>query len=232
MLEVAGDRLMDHKGAPAGGAVRLSALLVAAGSLLSGPVAMLLVFLVAPQPAWTGVSAFVEHYHPVQALPYALGYILLAGFVLFAASCHAQAPAAARTRSSAALVFTGIYATLVFLNYSVQLGYLPHVLHRGTASIAFLTMANPNSFAWVLEMFGYAAMGVATWLLAADFQGSYRADAVRFLLISNGVMSIAGAACTALYEGWVFSVGGLVAFACWNVLIVVCFLLIAIDSGA
>lgn len=209
-------------------ALRTSAALVLAGAVLSGPVAMLVVAQVSPQPAWSDVSAFADNYHPVQLLPYVLGYILLAGFVFFSASCHALAAAPLRPRTSAALVFTGIYATLVFTNYTVQLGFIPRVLNDRPAYIAALTMANPASFAWFLEMFGYGAMGVATWLLAAAFRGSRRANVIRHLLIANGVLSIIGAACTALLDRWVFSAAGLLSFAGWNLLVAVCFLLIAI----
>jgi hypothetical protein len=203
-------------------ALRTSAALVLVGTVLSGPVAMLVVARVSPQPAWTGVSAFADNYHPVPALPCVLGYILLAGFVLFSASCHALAAAPLRPRTSAALVYT---------NYTIQLGFIPRVLNDRPAYISALTMANPASFAWFLEMFGYAAMGVATWLLAAAFRGSRRSDVIRYLLIANGVLSIIGAACTALFDGWVFSAAGLVSFAGWNLLIAACYLLIAVTSG-
>jgi hypothetical protein len=212
-------------------ALRTSAALVLVGAVLSGPVAMLVVVQVSPQPAWTSVSAFADNYHPVQALPYVLGYILLAGFVLFSASCHALAAAPLRPRASAALVFTGIYAALVFTNYTIQLGFIPRVLTDRPAYVAALTMANPGSFAWFLEMFGYAAMGVATWLVATSFRGSRRADVIRYLLIANGVLSILGAACTALFDRWVFSTAGLASFAGWNLLVATCFMLIAITRG-
>lgn len=213
-------------------ALRRSAALIVVGALLSGPGAMLVVARVSPQPAWTSVSVFADNYHPVQVLPYVLGYVLLAGFVFFSAACHALAAARLRPRTSAALVFTGIYAALVFTNYTIQLGFIPRVLSERPAYIAALTMANPASFAWFLEMFGYAAMGVATWLLAAAFGGSRRADVIRYLLIANGVLSIIGAACTALFDRWVFSAAGLVSFAAWNVLIATCYLLIAMTSGS
>lgn len=212
-------------------ALRTSGLLVLAGAVLSGPVAMLVVAQVSPQPAWVDVSTFVDHYHPVQVLPYVLGYILLSGFVFFSASCHAVTPASERPRTSAALVFTAIYAALVFTNYTIQLGFIPRVLDERPAYLAALTMANPESFAWFLEMFGYAAMGVATWLLAPSFGGSRRADIIRHLLIANGVVSIVGAACTALFDRWVFSAAGLVSFGAWNALIAVCFLLVAMTRG-
>ncbi len=212
-------------------ALRTSAALVVAGAVLSGPVAMFVVAQVAPQPAWTGVSVFADNYHPVQALPYLLGYILLSGFVFFSAACHALAAPPLRTRTAAALVFTGIYAALVFTNYTIQLGFIPRVLSEGPAYVAALTMANPSSFAWFLEMFGYAAMGVATWLVATAFRGSRPADAIRYLLVANGVLSIVGAACTAIFDRWVFSTAGLVSFAVWNALIPACYLLIALTRG-
>jgi hypothetical protein len=211
--------------------LRRAAALVAAGAVLSGPVAMVLVLEVAPQPPWTGVDAFAASYHPVQALPYALGYLLLFGFVLFAATCHAAAAASLRPRTSAALVFTSVYAALVFTNYTIQLGFIPRALAGRPEYLAALTMDNPASFAWFLEMFGYAAMGVATWLLAPAFGGSRRADGIRTLLVANGVISIIGAVAVALFDRWVFSPFGFVSFAGWNVLVVACFVLIATTPG-
>ena len=190
---------------------------------------MLIVQGVAPQPAWTGVEAFARSYHPIQTLPYALGYILLVGFVMFAAACHALGDSSMRLRTTAALVFTGVYAALVFTNYTIQLGYVPRTIAERPAFLGALTMSNPSSFAWFLEMFGYAAMGVATWLVAPLFGGGTRGTAVRALLIVNGVMSVAGAACTAAFDRWVFSTSGLASFAGWNVVVIVCFSIIALS---
>lgn len=70
--------------------VRASALLVLAGAVLSGPVAMVVVTRLAPQPAWRDAAQFGAYYSSVQALPYLLGFVLLGGFVLFAAACVAH----------------------------------------------------------------------------------------------------------------------------------------------
>jgi hypothetical protein len=43
--------------------------------------------------------------------------------------------------------------------------------------------------------------------------------------------SVIGAACTALFDRWVFSAAGLVSFAGWNLLIAACYLLIATTGG-
>jgi len=56
-------------------------------------------------------------------------------------------------------------------------------------------------------------------------------DAIRYLLVANGVVSVVGAACTALFDRWVFSSSGLISFMAWNALIPVCFGLIAIGPA-
>ena len=210
-----------------GPAVRWPALLISAAALLSGPAAMLLLLWVAPQPAWTDARSFIEHYHSVQTLPYLLGFGLLIGFVLFVAACHQHASAGDRVRTTAGLVFTSVYASLVFANYMLQVAVVPRLMSSDPALVPILTMANPSSLAWFLEMFGYAALGVAMWLVAPLFEGTRRLDWIRWLLIANAVMSIAGAVFTALIDEWVFSTSGLVSFFAWNVVVIVSFALIA-----
>lgn len=214
------------------GPVRLAAGFVSAGALLSGPIAMAIVTLIGPQPRWSNADSFVAAYHPIQALPYLLGYLLLSGFVLFAVACHTAAAPRHRIRTTTALVFTTVYAALVFLNYTLQIGFVPRRLPDQPALAGALTMANPNSFAWFLEMFGYAAMGIATALIAPLFGGSRRGSVVRRLLYLNGLVSVVGAACTGRYESWVFSASGLTSFAAWNVVVICCFGLIAISRDA
>lgn len=208
-------------------ALRGASLCVAVGALTSGPIAMLVVARAAPQPAWRDVATFAAHYRPIQALPYLLGLVLLTGFVLFAAACHAGAERDLRTRTSAGLVFTAVYACMVFTNYTLQLGVVPRALAAQPAYLAQLTMANPASFAWFLEMFGYAAMGMATYLVAPLFRGPGRARVIRHLLQANGVVSAVGAAYTAAVDRWVFTSWGIASFVAWNVLVPVCFGLIA-----
>jgi hypothetical protein len=208
-------------------ALRLASWMVVAGAVLSGPVAMVVVLRVAPQPAWSGVDPFVQHYHSIQGLPYLLGFLLLGGFVLFTAACHAAARGRHAVRTTAALVFLSIYGALVFTNYTLQVGLVPRLVPGAPDELSLLTMANPDSLAWFLEMFGYAALGVGLWLLAPLFTGPGRGRAIRWLLAVNAVASIAGAAAIATAEGWVFSRSGMASFLGWNVLVVACFLLLA-----
>ena len=75
-----------------------------------------------------------------------------------------------RPVTQAALVFTGVYAALVALNYVVQTTFVPALVTHGDIAdaplIAAFTMAQPRSLAWGLEMWGYGFLGLATWLVA------------------------------------------------------------------
>jgi hypothetical protein len=168
----------------------------------------------------------------MQALPYVLGFPLLFGFVLFVAVCHASSGDKYRVRTSAAMILTAVYAAMVFVNYMLQIAFVPRILVTDPDLAAGLTMANPSSLAWLLEMFGYGALGLAMWLVSPLFSGSISLTWIRVLLVANAVMSVAGAAFVALYEGWVFSTGGLVSFFGWNVVVIVCFGMLAAQPGA
>lgn len=212
--------------------VRASALLVLVGAVSSGPVAMFVVTQLAPQPPWRDAALFGAHYSSIQALPYLLGFVLLGGFVLFAAACVAHAGGAQRVLAFSGLVFTAVYAAMVFTNYMLQVGYVPRTLGSDPLAAARVTMANPSSLGWFLEMFGYAALGVGTAFLAFCFGGSARGSAIRWLLVTNAVVSVLGAYYTSATDRWVFSTAGLVAFGAWNALVITCFGLIALTPFA
>lgn len=127
--------------------------------------------------------------------------------------------------TSIALVFVWIYACFVFLNYVLQTTFVPSLASRyspmDAPMLAALTMSNPRSLAWGIEMWGYAFLGVATWLVAPVFRGGRTARATWIAFALNGPLSIAGAVATVLAPGWEMTLGGLVAFGAWNVLLAV-----------
>ncbi len=193
-----------------------------AGILLSGPVAMLLVGVTYPQPVWLGAEAFAAAHHPVQTLPYWFGFLLDGGSVALIAALHAMAPPDLKARTGAALAFAAAFAALIFFNYAMQTSFVPVLAEEYSAAkapvISALTMANPRSLAWALEMWGYALLGVATWLVAPVFSGGRLERATAWLFVANGPVSIAGGFWTAAQPGWVMSPLGLSMFAGWNVL--------------
>lgn len=95
-----------------------SAVIVLCGIILSGPVAVGLVEMVAPQPAWHDTATFVHHYSWLQSLPYAFGFLILGGFVLFMDALVGAGRDEQRLLEIAAITLTGVSASLIFFNHS------------------------------------------------------------------------------------------------------------------
>jgi MFS family permease len=194
------------------------------GALASGPLALWVLGASHAQPAWQDARTFAANYHSLQALPFFLGLLLVAGFVVLIASLHTLASASLRPRTQSAVIFTSVFAALVLFNYALQTTFVPGlVVMRDSANdplLAALTMTNPRSLGWTLEMWGYGWLGVATWLVAPVFHGAGLERAARWAFVANGPLSVVGALWTALQPGWVMTTPGMVAFAAWNVLVV------------
>jgi hypothetical protein len=190
---------------------------------------MLAVELTHPQPAWRDAATVAENQHWVQTVPYFLGLFLIGGFAVLLSCLHALAPAEGKGRTGASLVFCGIAGALVFENYVLQTTFVPHLVRTydpaNAALVGAFSMVNPASLAWGLEMWGYGFVGVATWLAARSFAGGRLERATAWTFVLNGWASIAGALWTAVAPGWVLTSPGLVAFALWNLLVVVMILL-------
>ncbi len=211
-------------------ALRVPALLVIAGIVLSGPLAVVLASALAPQPAWRDVATLAAHDHWLQRAPYLFGFLLLVGDLWFVAVAALMRGARERVAAIAALLAAAIYAVLVTINYALQLAVVPATLEHPDDVTAAITMVNPRSLCWAFEMFGYGALGVATWLVAPAFEGSRLRDWIRRLLVANGVVSVAGAAITVVDLAWVMTPAGLALYAAWNLLVLAAMVLVVVDA--
>jgi hypothetical protein len=202
-----------------------AALAVIAGIVLSGPLALLVVALVHPQPPWASPALFAAEFDRIQLLPYFGGFLLIGGCVALVAHLAALAPPAQRGRANVALALAGAFAALIVFNYILQTTFVPALVTpyrpEHDLLVTALAMSNPRSLAWAIEMWGYGVLGIATWLVACAFDRTDRLERVtRAIFIANGIISIAGALATALAPGWVMTVSGGVAFGAWNLLMV------------
>ena len=193
------------------------------GIVLSGPLAVFVLSIVRPQPPWTDAATFARHYHWVQAVPYFGGFLLVFGFVAMMASLYELVSAAHRAVATTALVFTAAFAALVFLNYVLQTTFVPNLARKDAAVyanvIAALSMVNPSSLAWAIEMWAYGFLGVGHLLMAPVFsrEGLERTAATLFVI--NGVVSVIGALWTVADADWMMTPVGMVAYAAWNIIV-------------
>lgn len=212
--------------------IRISAVMTILGILLSGPIGMLIT-LVKPQPAWVNVDTFVNNYSPIQKTPYAFGFILIFGFSLFIIAVSRLASTESeKIYSILAIVFTAVFATMIGLNYTIQVAYVPILVTLNKEVATLFTMSNPKSISWVLEMFGYGFLGISTWLVAPLFKNGQRMNCIRYLLKINGASSLLGAALTAWDVSWLMKLPGLISFGAWNLLIILIMWLVLIEFRA
>ncbi|HPG39470.1 MAG TPA: hypothetical protein PLP19_00595 [bacterium] len=196
-----------------------------AGVLLSGPLGLLVVTQTHPQPAWQDARLFLEYYHPVQTLPFFAGIALVLGYVMMIAAIHLVAAKPQRPLTLTAAMLTAAFATLIFFNYINQTTFVPALVKNYQPDydplIAAFSFSNPNSLCWAIEMWGYALLGLATWFAAPVFKRTKCEKITAWLMISNGVISIAGVVFVSGNLAWVFTPAGLASYAVWNALVFV-----------
>jgi len=202
--------------------IAISAGVVIAGMILSGPPGVFLVSQLHPQPEWTDAATFIKNYHPLQLLPYAGGFVLIIGFSFFIASAYQLAVLSSlKVPAVLAVIFVAAFAVMIGLNYTLQVAWVPVLVRTEDPLLARITMHNPQSVAWALEMFGFAFLGLSTWCISLVFWGSKRMSTIRYLLIANGFVSIASAIIATGEVAWFYDTAGIIAYVSWNLLIVV-----------
>lgn len=199
------------------------AALTVAGILLSGPIGLLAVTWLQPGPPWVDAASYVQSFHPIQTAPFFGGFLLVGGYVAMMAALYELAEAQQKANALIAVVFTGIFATLIFFNYISQTTFVPALVQTYQpaydAAIGIFSLANPLSLSWAIEMWGYAFLGVATWLTASIFNRNRVEKTTAWLMIANGVVSIVGGFVTAWSLGWVLTLPGVVSYVGWNILV-------------
>lgn len=199
--------------------LRLSAWLLLFSTIIGGPLLVWVVQLVTPQPPWTDPMTFARHYHWIQSLPYWAGFILIGGNTLFVVASARLLNTRETAFYSLALIFTTVYATLAAFNYIIQTGFIPVAVKSPSMEFAVFSMENPNSFSWTIEMFAYAILGIALWLIAPGFKGPGLMALIRRLIIFDAVVSILGVGIVVAFPGGMLDSGAFVGYVSWNGLV-------------
>ena len=203
-----------------------AALLLIAGIVLSGPLGLVVVTMLHPQPAWQDAQTQAANYHPIQVLPFFGGFLLVIGSGLLITTLYQLSAAKDKAVALLAVVCTAAFTSLIFFNYICQTTFIPALLANYRPEyatiIATFSFANPGSLCWAIEMWGYALLGLATLLLAPVFNRSgWVEKTTAWLMILNGILSIAGGFITTLRLDWVMTPAGLANYVLWNILVVV-----------
>ncbi|MEE4197459.1 MAG: hypothetical protein V2I54_07425 [Bacteroidales bacterium] len=198
----------------------VGAVLIVLGTIFPSLFAL---FLQPKQPPWESAAVFVQHYHVIQSLPFYFGFFLVGGSFMLLVAIYLLADS--RPLPLAGLVFGITGGAIVFINYIIQTTYIPAVVSGYTPDQAVilraLSMGNPTSLAWALEMWGYGSLGLGTWFAASFFGATKLERFAKTLFILNGILSLVGALWTAVDLGWVLTTPGYISFGVWNLLYLV-----------
>ena len=122
-----------------------------------------------------------------------------------------------------ALCFSIVFATLISFNYICQTTLVRNLALNYTteydAAISLFSMTNTMSLCWAIEMWGSAFLGISTALASVFYEG--RNSLIRKLMVWNGILSVGSAILTLVDVHWVMTIGGLVCYFGWNVLMIV-----------
>ena len=140
---------------------------------------------------WLGSAGGPESRSTTFGLAVLLTPSLLLGlaFVVLMVSVHYAAEASARAWSHVAIVFAGMYATLVSIVYYVQLAFVvPRVARGATEGIELLLFEPFDSFLYAVDVYGYSLMSLSTLFAAAVFRAEGLERWIRRALIANGCL--------------------------------------------
>jgi len=115
-----------------------------------------------------------------------IGFLLTSSFLVVMACIHCYASDDRKVFSLIGLSFAIIYATLISMNYFIQLT----IVRQSTFDISIFDMTNPQSMMWVIEVLGYFFMGLSTLFAAPVFESGRTESLVKWLFVANGILGV------------------------------------------
>jgi hypothetical protein len=206
--------------------ISLGALVALIGYVMSGPIAFVIVNMLHPQPPWVSPEVFAANCSALQDLPYYFGFLLIGGMLMVVSGLYLNSKVEnpeIKFQLLLSLCLTIIFCVLISFNYICQTTFVRNLaLHykpEYDSAISTFSMANPLSFCWANETWGYGMLGAATWLMAGYYRD--KNNVIRWLLITNGTVSLISVAWTIINVSWVMTTAGLISYFGWNVLMIV-----------
>jgi len=195
------------------------------GIIFSGLIFPLLSLLICPQPEWVDAELFVKSFNPLQTATFFCGFFLVIGCLFTFITLYLIANQEKKIYAISGLAINMVFTAVVFLNYVIQTTYVPYLAVNNPPETAYVlpvfTMANPGSFAWALEMYGWGGIGLSFIFMAFIFGTAKYEKILKILFLVNGSSSVISALITSINMKWLFSPAGLTALIIWNTLVIV-----------
>lgn len=195
------------------------------GILFSGLIFPVITAIFYPQPVWQSPELFIQSFHRLQTATFFCGYFLVIGLLLTFVALYFTTRKTKKMWALSGLAINIVFTAVVFLNYIIKTTYVPYLATSNppeTSSVlAVFSMANPGSFAWALEMYGWGGIGISFVFMAFIFGQSKLEFLLKILFLINGAGSFVSAIVTSIDMTWIFSPAGFTALIIWNLLVLV-----------
>jgi hypothetical protein len=161
-----------------------SGLLAALLSLLFAALA-----LAFSPPEWNGMAAYARHYDFLQMLNMIPVLVVPVTVIVVMACLHSLAPESKKVFSLIAVAFSSVYATIISVNYYIQLFVVRLNIESGDLDgLLLLAMPNLHSVFFALEVIGYMFLSLAALFVLPVFGSGRLARWIRvFVIISSGL---------------------------------------------
>lgn len=148
--------------------------------------------IVAPAAEWQGIEQYAAAFQTTQILPVIPPLLLAPVFVALTASVYLNVTEQKKIYGLLALCFAIIYSTIIWIIDYVELTVVrQNILHGTTDGLSLWILANPRSLFFALEAVGYEAMSISALFLALIFGQGKIESWIRWLFITNAVISTA-----------------------------------------
>jgi hypothetical protein len=147
----------------------------------------------------------------IQPFATVVGFLLTLSFLVVMACIHSYSSEERKVFSLVGLSFAIIYATLISVNYFIQLTFV----RQTTFDVSIFDMNNSQSMMWVIEVLGYFFMGLSTLFAAPVFGSGKVENLARWLFVTNGILGILTPIAYALSLPMAILLGGLII---WDII--------------
>jgi hypothetical protein len=151
--------------------------------------------LLLPADPWRDLDAYAASFTTVEVVQL-LPILLLAPVVVVLLSClHHVAARSRQVASQIAVTFAAIYATIITVNYALQLVVVRFNIAAGEIEgLALLVIPNPRSVFVALEVVGYGFFALMALAAGAVLSGRRLERWVRYMFLATGITGLVGAA--------------------------------------
>jgi len=132
--------------------------------------------------AVAGVTATAS----IQPFATVVGFLLTSTSLVVMACIYGYASDERKIFSLIGLSFAIVYATLISINYFIQLTFV----RQSSFDVEIFAMDNPQSMMWVIEVLGYFFMGLSTLFAAPVFESGRIENLIKWLFVVNGILGI------------------------------------------